>query len=344
MNEENLDAVLLTSAVNCYYYSGFSGSSRIVLIENDGSLFFTDFRYGDQAHQQVLDHEVAVVDQPLLNSAVKRLKAAKPARLGLEFSRMNVNDFFQLKESLPETAFVDVDGFISEARMIKDETEISCIRKGMEIVDETFSHILTFIREGITEKEIALELEYQMKKRGADGIKENHVIASGERSCLPHGQATGRVIQRGDFVKMDFGAKVNGYYTDFTRTVIVGEASDKQLEIYHIVKTAQEISLAAVGPGKSCSELDQIGRSVIREAGYGEQFGHSLGHALGLEIHEKPAMRSTDDTILRPGMVLTVEPGVYIPGFGGVRIEDLIVIRDNGIENLTTSTKELQII
>jgi Xaa-Pro aminopeptidase len=183
-----------------------------------------------------------------------------------------------------------------------------------------------------------------MKKNGADGIKENHVIASGERASLPHGQASDRIIQNGDFVKMDFGAQVNGYYTDFTRTVVIGEPTEKQREIYGIVSQALETSLKHVGPGKKCNELDEVGRSIIRNAGYGDNFGHSLGHSLGLNIHESPAMRSTDETRLKPGMVITVEPGIYISGWGGVRIEDLVVIRDNGIENLTESTKELQIL
>src|SRR5690606_29348301 len=192
--------------------------------------------------------------------------------------------------------------------------------------------------------DLALELEYTMKKLGADGIKENHVIATGARASLPHGQATNKIIDHGDFVKMDFGAKVNGYYTDFTRTVIMEEASSKQIEIYNIVKKAQEESLKVIKAGAKCSALDEVGRSIIREAGYGENFGHSLGHSLGLEIHEQPAMRSTDDTLLKTGMIITVEPGIYIKGFGGVRIEDLVVVEENGINNLTTSTKDLQII
>lgn len=228
--------------------------------------------------------------------------------------------------------------------MIKDEEEINHLRKAVSYCDKAFEQILPFIRPGISEREIGLELEILMRKAGAEGIKANHVIASGERSSLPHGQATERIVQVGDFVKMDIGARVEGYYSDFTRTVVVGESSEKQRELYNIVRTAQDASLREIGPGKTCAEMDEVGRSIIREAGYGDNFGHSLGHSIGLAVHERPAMRATDDTILEPGMVITVEPGIYISGFGGVRIEDFVVITEDGYENLTYATKDLQVI
>ncbi|MGY0692397.1 M24 family metallopeptidase [Virgibacillus sp. FSP13] len=344
MDEFGVDAIFLSSRVNCYYYSGFTGSSGSIIVGPNYSTFYTDFRYGDQAHAEVDIHDIQVVKPPLLNAIINKLSNIEVQKVGIEFSSLNVDDYMLLTNSLPKTEFVNIDGLILEERMIKDKTEISYIKQGMDIVDKTFTHILSYIKTGITESELALELEYVMKKLGADGIKENHVIATGERSCLPHGQATSRVIKNGDFVKMDFGAKVKGYYTDFTRTVIMGEPTEKQRKIYETVKYAQEISLSAIKAGETCSNIDDIGRSIIREAGYGENFGHSLGHALGLEIHEKPAMRSTDKTVLKPGMVLTVEPGIYIPNYGGVRIEDLIVVEENGINNLTNSTKTLQIL
>lgn len=344
MKDQQIDAVVLNSDINSYYFSGFTGSSRQIVLTQDEGFFYTDFRYGDQAHQEVQDHQISVVPQPLLTSTEEQLNALGVKKVGLEFSKINTANYLQLKNALPQTQFVDIDSHILDMRMIKDDVELSYFKKGMKIVDQTFTHILSYIKVGMTEKELALELDYTMKKFGAEGIKENHVIATGARASLPHGQATDKVIEHGDFVKMDFGAKVNGYYTDFTRTVIMGEASEKQIEIYNIVKEAQEASLKVLKAGMVCSKVDHIGRSIISEAGYGENFGHSLGHSLGLEIHEKPAMRSTDHTVLKPGMVITVEPGIYIKDFGGVRIEDLVVIEENGINNLTTSTKELQIL
>ena len=257
---------------------------------------------------------------------------------------MPVGEFFQLKGAIPDVQLSQADSIFYDIRMIKDEQEIEYFQTAVSYCDQAFEHILSFIRPGMTEQEVGFELEMFMRKAGAEGIKANHVIASGERSSLPHGQATNRVIQVGDFVKMDIGARVKGYYSDFTRTVVVGEPSSKQVEIYEVVKKAQEAALGAIGPGKVCSQLDEMVRSIFREAGYGENFTHSLGHSIGLAIHEKPVMRSSDHTVLQPGMVITVEPGIYIPGFGGVRIEDFVVITEDGYKNLTKATKELQVI
>lgn len=345
LEKNHIDAALIFSRANRYYFSGFTGSSGYLIMKNPTDQFLiTDFRYGDQAREEASQFQVEVKQQPLLEAAAHRLHQLGAQTIGIEFQQMSYHDVLFLKRLLPGAELVDIEPDIMDIRMIKDEEEIENFRRGIEICDRAFTHILSFIKEGMTERDIGLELEYFMKKQGAGGIKENHVIASGERSSLPHGQATDRVIQKGDFVKMDYGAKVNGYYTDFTRTVVMGEPGPKQIEIYDIVKRAQEASLRALKPGETCKDMDEVGRSIIREAGYGENFGHSLGHSIGLAVHESPALRSTDDTVLKPGMVITVEPGIYIPGFGGVRIEDFVVIREDGIENLTKSTKDLQVL
>lgn len=338
------EAVLITSAENRFYFSGFKGSSGILLITQDEAYLMTDFRYIDQAENEapffrVINHERQ--PYPIVTEYLKRHGVKE---LGLEFGKMPVGEFKELESLNPDVLLFNCEGAVFELRMIKDQEEIGYLTKGIAMCDAAFKHSLTFIRPGMSEKELGLELEFFMRKAGADGIKENHVIASGERSSLPHGQATERIIQVGDFVKMDIGAKVNGYYTDHTRTVVIGEPSAKQVEIYDIVRKAQEEALEAIGPGKVCSELDGLARKVIADAGYGENFGHSLGHSIGLAVHESPAMRATDDTVLQPGMVITVEPGIYIPGFGGVRIEDFIVITENGYDNLTTASKELKVI
>lgn len=345
LEEQAIDAALIFSRANRYYFSGFTGSSGYLVMNHPSEQYLlTDFRYGDQAKDEAPLFQVEVKQQPLLESAALLLKKMGARKVGIEYQQMSYHDVLLLKKLLPDAELADIEPAIMNIRMIKDEEEIENFRRGIEICDQAFNHILTFIKEGVTEQDIGLELEYFMKKQGAGGIKENHVIASGERSSLPHGQATDRVIRQGDFVKMDYGAKVNGYYTDFTRTVVVGEPDEKQLEIYDIVRRAQEASLQALKPGETCKDMDEVGRSIIRDAGYGENFGHSLGHSIGLAVHESPALRSTDETVLQPGMVITVEPGIYIPGFGGVRIEDFVVIREDGIENLTKSTKDLQIL
>lgn len=344
MKENGWRYVLIDSPENRYYFSGYKGSAGVLLIEEDSQKLFTDFRYVDQAKDQAIDFEVVLHHQNMFEMVCNAISDKGIGILALELGSISAEIYLEIQSRLPSIPLTDVTSVTNEIRMIKDEQEIEWLKQGISICDKAFSHIINFIQPGITEHDIGLELELYMKKQGADRIKANHVIASGPRSCLPHGQATDRVIEVGDFVKMDYGAVINGYYSDFTRTVVLGEPSEKQVEIYNIVRHAQEESLKAIGPGKKCSELDEVGRSIIREAGYGGNFGHSLGHSLGLAIHEQPAMRSTDDTILQKGMAITVEPGIYIPGFGGVRIEDLIVITDSGYQNFTKSTKDLQII
>jgi Xaa-Pro aminopeptidase len=342
--EEGLEAVLVTSIENRYYFSNFRGSSGVLLITKDQSFLLTDSRYTDIARGEAPLYEVIDHNRDLLTSLAKITNRLGIQKLGIEFEVMPVEEYLGLKKVIPDVELSKVDSIFYDIRMIKDEQEITYLEEAVSYCDGAFEHILSFIRPGMTESEVGFELEMFMRNAGAEAIKANHVIASGERSSLPHGQATNRVIQAGDFVKMDIGARVKGYYSDFTRTVVMGEPSSKQVEIYEVVKKAQEAALGAIGPGKVCSELDELVRSIIREAGYGENFTHSLGHSIGLAVHEKPVMRKSDHTILEPGMVITVEPGIYIPGFGGVRIEDFVVITKDGYKNLTKATKELQVL
>lgn len=344
MAAQGLDAALIFSPENRYYFSDFRGTAGALLITPDQSILFTDFRYSEQAKEQAPLFEVVQHQQNLLDLIQQMIDRFSIKHLGLEIDKMASADYLKVTQMSPAVRVSSIDNLTSEIRQTKDKTEIAHIQTGIQICDQAFEHILNFIRPGITEKEIGLELQVFMLRAGAEGIKANHVIASGERSALPHGQATERVIRQGDLITMDYGARINGYYSDFTRTVIVGEPNDQQQEIYEVVQKAQEAALAAIGPGKICSEMDEVARAVIRQAGYGDNFGHSLGHSLGLEIHEKPTMRSTDQSPLMPGTVISVEPGIYLPGFGGVRIEDLIVITDSGLVNLTKATKALQII
>lgn len=344
MEEASIGAALITSPENRYYFSDFRGSSGALLITRENAWLFTDFRYTDQASDESPLYEIVNHNREMYQTISQYIKNHSIKEVGIEQVTLPVNDYLEIKEHLSDVELSPIDEQMFDLRMIKDDKEIGYLRKAVAICDKAFEQILNYIRPGVSEKDIGMELEFAMRRAGAESIKANHVIASGERASLPHGQATDRIVKVGDFVKMDFGARVNGYYSDFTRTVVLGDPSKRQREIYDIVRTAQEASLKAIGPGITCSEMDEIGRSIIREAGYGDNFGHSLGHSIGLAVHEKPAMRKTDETVLQPGMIITVEPGIYIPGFGGVRIEDLIVITENGYENFTHATKDLQVL
>ncbi|GAE27196.1 aminopeptidase YpdF [Halalkalibacter wakoensis JCM 9140] len=343
MREDKVEGALFVSSENRRYFSNFTGTSGAIIITETEAILLTDFRYVEQANEESSLFHVIQHYGTLAEEVVFRLKKLNLTNVGIE-DTLPIGFLRELEKGHSNLKPKSFSQAVNDIRKIKDQSEIEKIKKGVAICDLAFEHILSFIQPGLTEKEIGLELEYIMKKNGAEGIKANHVIASGERSALPHGAATNRVVAAGEFVKMDIGAVVDGYYSDFTRTVVIGEPSQKQREIYDIVHSAQLEALKHIGPGKVCAELDEIARSVIREAGYGDHFGHSLGHALGLNIHEKPVMRSNDYTVLEPGMVITVEPGIYLSGWGGVRIEDLLIITEDRYENATKATKELQII
>jgi len=339
-----VDAVLIVKPQNRHYLSGFRGTTAMLLITSEKAFLITDFRYIEQAQEQAPSFEVVKMNQANLETLVQLVKEHKISRLGLEGDFLTYQQYQELGGLLKGVEMVSIAGMLEELRVIKTPEEIELIRKAVEITDQAFTHILGYLKPGITESEVALELEYQMKKSGAERLSFDSIIASGPRSSLPHGVASSRVLQWGDLVKMDFGCIYQGYCSDMTRTVILGEANSKQKEIYQIVLEAQLASLDALSPGKTGREMDSIARRIITEKGYGDNFGHGLGHGVGLEIHEKPALAFRDETILQPGMAVTIEPGIYLPGWGGVRIEDLAIVTPEGKEILTKSTKDLIIL
>lgn len=342
LQAEGADVFLVSNPVNRRYLTGFTGSAGLVWISSTKQAILTDFRYVEQVKAECPDWELIRIET--YNETLKELiEAEQVKQIAFEQDHVTVQQLTDWQDKLP-TEFKGVSGWVQELRMIKTDEEIEHIRRAAQIGDEAFAELLPTLRSGMTEREIALELEFLMRKAGASGTSFNPIVASGPQSALPHARPGERILSYGDFVVFDFGCVVNGYCSDMTRTIVVGEPEEQHLLIYDLVYKAQVESLKAVGPGKTGAEIDAIARDIISEAGYGDNFGHGLGHSVGLEIHENPRLSKTDQTVLRPGMVVTVEPGVYIPGFGGVRIEDLVVVTEDGHEVLTSTFKELYVV
>lgn len=339
MEKHNLDGIIVTKPENRRYFSGFTGSAGLLFIRRQSQKLITDFRYIEQAKQQaplyqIIRHKVSIFDT--LSEIANDLG---DLRLGFESDFVTWEIHRNLVKSLPQAELIPIQ--IDALRMIKDADELNLLKTAVDIADSAFNQILSIIKPGITELEIALELEYQMRKLGSNKPAFDTIVASGARGALPHGQASTKVIENGDFITIDFGAVYQGYHSDMTRTVVVGKATVKQRDIYNVVLAAQLAGINAVKAGKSGRDVDAVSRQVISDAGYGEFFGHGLGHGVGLVIHEDPRLSPSSDNILAEDMVVSVEPGIYLPDWGGVRIEDLVVVSAAGCTILTTSCKDL---
>ncbi|NLJ80392.1 MAG: aminopeptidase P family protein [Firmicutes bacterium] len=336
------EVFLGSNAVNRRYLTGFTGSAGFVWITQDEQALLTDFRYIEQAKAQCPGWKIIKIDnfEDILGTMVEE-KGIKS--VAFEGDHITVHQLEKWKEKVP-VEFKSVTGWVQELRMVKNKDEIIAISRAAEIGDEAFAEILGSIRSGMSEKEAALELEFAMRRLGADGMSFDPIVASGPNSALPHARPSERIFSYGDFVVFDFGCIVDGYCSDMTRTVVIGEPDEKHILIYDLVLQAQMKSLAEIAPGKTGMEIDAIARDIISDGGYGRYFGHGLGHGVGLEIHERPRLSKTDDTVLEAGMVVTVEPGIYLPDFGGVRIEDLVLVTENGFQVLTSTFKELYVV
>lgn len=344
LKENGLDAIMITNSINRSYISGFYGTAGYVIVMQNKAFLLTDFRYTQQAANQAQYFEVIQLEGNPFEKINLLIKDYDVKTLGFEDKDITYYQYAQFKEKINADQLIPVKDLILNLRKIKDETEIEKMREAAKIADMAFSHILKMIKPGITEIEIALELEFFMKKKGAKSLSFDTIVVSGVRSSLPHGQPTHKTIEVGDLVTMDFGCVVDGYCSDMTRTIGIGSLNQKQKEIYHIVLEAQTKALALLRHGKTGKEIDKIARDIITSYGYKNYFGHGLGHGVGCEIHEDPRLSPVGEESLKPGMVVTVEPGIYIKGFGGVRIEDMVVITDDGVDNFVSSTKELLII
>ncbi len=343
--EAELDVLLVEGAANLRYLAGYTGSNGLLLAHADGGgRFYTDFRYASQVAEEVDGaFECEIVTGELLDAAARSLDRG---RVGFDDTRTSVSRRAKLGELAPaDVELVAAPGLVERMRAVKDEREIELIAGAATLIDELLGWLFAAGLSGRTERELAITLEYEMRLRGASAPSFSSIVAGGAHGALPHAQPRDVAIERGTLVTFDIGALVDGYCSDCTRTVAVGEPSARAREVYDVVLRAQLAGLEAIAPGVSGRDADARARAVIEEAGYGEYFGHGLGHGVGLEIHEAPRLsRTSGDQELLAGNVVTVEPGVYLPGELGVRIEDLTVVRAGGAQLLSTFTKELLVL
>ncbi|GAF13657.1 aminopeptidase YpdF [Bacillus sp. JCM 19046] len=339
--KNEIDGLLISSGINRRYVTGFTGTAGAVLLTEKEALFITDFRYTDQAEEQVKACKIVKQSGTLAQEIAKQAKQLNIKRLGFEKNKLTYGEFEQFNSLLSDCTLIPVAQLVESLRLIKSEEELSIMKSAAKIADDAFTYIQGVIKPGITELDVSNELEFFMRKQGAISSSFDIIVASGYRSALPHGVASAKKIESGELVTLDYGAYFNGYCSDLTRTLAVGEISDELKTIYETVRVAQQLGMEGIKPGLTGREADALTRDYIEAKGYGENFGHSTGHGLGMEVHEGPGLAKTSEVILQPGMVVTVEPGIYVPGVGGTRIEDDIVITKDGNQTLTYSSKEL---
>ena len=339
-NIEEDRAVFISGYPNIFYYSGFTSEDAWLIISKTEQMLITDSRYTVQAKEQAPDFDIVSIE----DGWDKIFANVKEEKICFEENAVTFGFFGNLQKKAKNKRFYKAQKEIDAPRRIKDESELKIIAEAEHIGDMAFSHMLEFMRAGMTEREIALELEMFMKKQGASDLSFPTIAASGVRSAMPHGVASDKVVKKGELLTLDFGCVYKGYCSDMTRTVVFGQPDGKQKEIYDIVLKAQTAAISGIYEGIKCFDVDKIARDIIKDAGYGKNFGHSLGHSVGVEIHEAPQFSPKSKDTLENGNVLSVEPGIYIDGWGGVRIEDLIAVIDGKTVNLTSSPKNLIVI
>ncbi|MDX1934664.1 MAG: Xaa-Pro peptidase family protein [Capsulimonadales bacterium] len=346
--EHPVDAMLVTNIENARYLTGFTGSNAAVLITPDDAVFITDGRYTLQASTEVTGfrHYIPAVGTRMEEAIVRQAKELGVRRIGIETDSMFLTSYQRLTGGLDGVSeLIPRTDVLAALRRVKDDEEIGAIRRAIAAADDCFEHLRSFIRPGLTERDIAWEIEvFLRRERGASKLGFDPIIGSGPNSALIHGRPGDRVVGSSggtEFVLCDYGCTIDGYNSDITRTFFVGgEPTKQQAEMYSLVRQALEIATAAIRPGMAGREIDKVARDFLTEAGYGEAFAHGLGHGLGRLVHDHPALGTTSEVTLEPGMVLTVEPGIYLEGVGGVRIEDNVLVTEAGCEVLTRSTKE----
>ena len=337
LKEQNLFAMIITSYENYRYFSGFTGSNCTLIITDRDAILITDGRYTEQAKLQSPDFEIISKQGTLTSLVAEVLSTACGKSVGYETMKMSDYTLGKFKEALPDVKWHPIPNFALANRSLKDPSEIEHIRKAVAVADDALHLLIPQIKEGMTEREIAALLEYNMAKLGSEKCAFDTIVASGVRSSMPHASPTDKKIKNGDLITLDFGACVNGYMSDITRTLWLGEPSDDLKKIYFAVKDVQAACVRKIRPGVSAKEIDAYQRAEFEKLNLSQYICHSLGHGVGLEIHEAPTLSRLSDEILKPGMVVTVEPGLYVPNLGGVRIEDTVLVTEDGFEVLTQS-------
>lgn len=343
LREENLPAVLVQNPLNVGYLSGFTGSTAVLLVTPDRQVFITDSRYAVQSARECEGWELALTggSGTYPDKIAEQIQALGLRQMAVEADFVTVAGLEGLQKKLEGVELKPSAELVTPLRRVKDAEEIRILRAACEIADRAFQYALTLLRPGVSERDVALDLDYWMAKNGADREGFETIVVSGPNSALPHGRPSGKPLERGDFVTLDFGVRVSGYTSDITRTVVLGPASEKQREVYQVVLEAEQAAVAALRPGVEGKAVDQIARDHITAKGYGQYFGHGLGHGIGRHVHDHPCLAQTSTLTLEAGIVTTVEPGIYIEGWGGVRIEDDVLVTDSGPEVLTHAPREL---
>ena len=341
--EHALDLLLIEHPVNLRYLSGFSGSEGALLLSPEGGWFVCDSRYTVQAGKEVAD--LLLVEQAQRQEAVADLvRQSGGYRVGFEASHTTVTQHQGLAARLPGVTLVGLGPELDAVRNCKDAGELEQLEQVADLASAAFEAVLPQLQPGIREDAFALQLEFEMRRRGADGRAFDFIVASGPRGAMPHGRASDKQVLAGELVTIDFGAIKDGYHSDETVTLAVGSINTRQRQLYQTVLDAHDRAIAAVKPGIACRDLDALAREYIKEQGFGQYFGHGLGHGVGLDIHEKPVVSPRSDAVVEEGMVFTIEPGIYIPGLGGVRIEDTVAVTSDGCRLLTKVSKQLVIV
>ncbi|MDR1385263.1 MAG: Xaa-Pro peptidase family protein [Planctomycetaceae bacterium] len=338
LKKDGVNAMIVTNFINVTYLTGFTGDDSYLIVAQEGDTLISDFRYGEQIEKECsgLTAYIRPIEESMPKAAFKLLKSVTPKRLGVEENSMTLALRDNFAAVLDDWDLIGLKSPVERLRMVKDKSEIDLVRKAGTIAARAFECVKAGLRAEQTEIELKNQLEYAMKQFGAENVSFSSIIAVGEWASLCHAVPGDRRVHQGELLLIDWGATYKGYMSDNTRTLVTTpKPSSKLRKLYEIVLQAHRESAAAIAPGKRCRDIDAVARSIITDAGYGKFFGHGLGHALGLEIHENPRFNTVTETILEPGMILTIEPGIYLPGWGGIRIEDDYLVTKTGAENLT---------
>jgi len=348
--DNNLDAIVISQPENWRYFSGFTGTSGKLFISPERAMLAVPFIYLEQARKQAPVFELIRFRRefaevwPDLVVEVSSAQQCRARRVAFESAHLTVGEHGKLVAGAEDVELVPTEGIVEGLRAIKDENELDIIRKSVALADAAFAHIMEWIKPGMTEREVAWELEVYMRTHGAEKVAFDLIVGAGPNGAMPHHEISERIIGTGEPILIDLGARVAGYHSDLTRTICLGQSDERFTEIYDLVLQAQLAAEAAIRAGIVAGEVDNAARQVIAEAGYGEQYGHGLGHGVGLAVHEEPSIRQGAEEVLKPGMVFTVEPGIYLPDWGGVRIEDMVLVQEDGVEVLSRASKEPVII